>query len=85
MDHFAGLNVSVKYTGVCVVDIAWASGALRLQASPMRSCEQRRGNGDSQSDLPVRYDGHPWVPRRQYNDVGRNLGPFTRVFGHSQT
>jgi hypothetical protein len=52
MDHFAGLNVSVKYTGVCVV---------------------------------VRYDGHPWVPRRQYNDVGRNLGPFTRVFGHSQT
>jgi hypothetical protein len=83
MDHFAGLNVSS--TRESALWIAWALGALRLQASPMRSCEQRRGNGDSQSDLPVRYDGHPWVPRRHYNDVGRNLGPFTRVFGHSQT
>ena len=84
MGHFAGLNVRSS-TRESALWIAWASGALRLQASPMRSCEQRRGNGDSQSDLPVRYDGHPWVPRRQYTDVGRNLGPFTRVFGHSQT
>jgi transposase len=33
MDHFAGLDVSVKYTRVCIVE-SMGFGALRLQAGP---------------------------------------------------
>jgi hypothetical protein len=56
MDHFAGLNVSS--TRESALWIAWASGALRLQASPMRSCEQRQGNGDYRIYLSVTMDIH---------------------------
>jgi hypothetical protein len=27
----------------------------------------------------------PYMPRRQYDNVGGNLGPPTRVFGYPQT
>ena len=82
MDHFCGTE-RFKYTGVCVVD-SMGFGSSKVASEP--DAQLRAASGKWRlSDLPVRYDGHPWVPRRQYNDVGRNLGPFTRVFGHSQT
>ena len=75
VDHFAGLDVSVKYTGVCVVD-SMGFGSFKVASEPDAQLRAASGNGDSQLDLPVRYDGHPWVPRRQYNDVGRNFRPL---------
>jgi hypothetical protein len=40
MDYFAGLDVSVKDTSVCIVDDAARSfGRLRLRASPMLCCK----------------------------------------------
>jgi hypothetical protein len=82
MDHFAGLNVSVKYTGVCVVD-SMGFGSSKVASEP--DAQLRAASGKWRFAVGSTCPLHPWVPRRQYNDVGRNLGPFTRVFGHSQT
>jgi hypothetical protein len=84
MDHFAGLNVSVKYTGVCVVD-SMGFGSSKVASEP--DAQLRAASGKWRfvvgSTCPLRWTS--MGAARQYNDVGRNLGPFTRVFGQSQT
>ena len=48
MDHFAGLDVSVKETSVCIVDdtgkIVRAAASLRRRAGRRQSCFGRRGS-----------------------------------------
>jgi hypothetical protein len=50
-----------KYTGVCVVD-SMGFGSSKVASEP--DAQLRAASGKWRlSDLPVRYDGHPWVPR----------------------